>query len=246
MSSKPPEPRFWFRVALLVACTVLSQTGWSMGLRSFVALPVEKGGKVLRLQLERNRDTGRETAAASLAYGLSGRQTLLVGVPYRISPGGADRWGNVSALYRHIVRQIDGPGRTRRLGLLGGAVLATDSGRDPALQAGAVASFHRGRTSWDLDALYQPGLGSRPDGARYDVSWQYRVTPAEYPDWGLATEWDIVLELNGRYIEGHSTVHQATAGLQWIHRRWVLEGGVTRDLSGPRDTAALLSFRWHY
>jgi hypothetical protein len=32
----------------------------------------------------------------------------------------------------------------------------------------------------------------RPDGARYDVSWQYRMTPAEYPDWGLVSEWDVV------------------------------------------------------
>jgi hypothetical protein len=208
--------------------------------------PSRKASKVLRLQLERTPDAHRETATVSMAWGLSGTQTLLFGVPYRLSPGGDARWGDVSALYRYVVRQVDGPRRTSRLAVLGGAVVATDGEHDTALQAGAVATFHRGRYSWDLDILYQAGRGSRPDGARYDISWQYRVTPAEYPDWGLASEWDVVLELNGRYVEERSTIHQATAGLQWVHRRWVLEGGITKDLSGPRDTTALLSIRWHY
>lgn len=246
MSIEAPNPGPGFRVAVLLACVAFGPASWSMGVRSFVALPIEKGGTVLRGQLERNRDAGRETAAASLAYGLSGKQTLLLGVPYRVSPGGGDRWGDVSVLYRHIVRQIDGPGRTSRLGLLGGAVLPTDGDRDAAVQAGAVATFHRGRYAWDLDVVYQPGIETRPDSARYDFSWQYRVTPAEYPDWGLASEWDLVLELNGRYIEGGSTIHQTTTGLQWIHRRWVLEGAIIKDLNGPRDTAALLSVRWHH
>jgi len=49
---------------------------------------------------------------------------------------------------------------------------------------------------------------------RYDISWQYRLTPAEFPEWGLSSEWDLVLELGGRYRQIQSTVHQATGGLQ--------------------------------
>ena len=217
-----------------------------MGLRSFVALPVEKGGQVLRLQMERNDDRDVNTAFASLAYGLSGKQTLLFGLPYRVSPSGSDQLGDFSALYRHIVWQVDARGRTSRLGLLGGAVIPTESNRDGAIQAGAVATFFRGRYGWDLDVLFQSGRADRPDAGRYDISWQYRLTPAEYPDWGLVPEWDVVLELGGRYSEGQSTTHQATGGLQWVHRRWVLEGGITKDLNGPRDRRALLSFRWHF
>ena len=41
-------------------------------------------------------------------------------------------------------------------------------------------------------------------------------------------------------------VHQATAGLQWIHRRWVLEGGVVQDLNASEDTRLVLSMRIHF
>ncbi len=246
MSGKLPKPGFVRRLAFLIVSLSISQLSWSMGLRSFVALPVEKGGQILRLQMERNDDSDVNTAIASLAYGLSGKQTLMFGLPYQVSPGGSDQLGDLSALYRHIVWQVDAPGRTSRLGLLGGAVIPTESGRDGAIQAGAVATCSRGRYAWDLDVLYQSGRADRPDAGRYDISWQYRLTPAEYPDWGLVPEWDVVLELSGRYSEGRSTTHQATGGLQWVHRRWVLEGGLTKDLNGPRDRRALLSFRWHF
>ena len=104
-----------------------------MGLRSFVALPIEKGGQVLRLQMERNSDRGVDRTIASLAYGLSGKQTLMFGLPYRVSPSGGEQLGDFSALYRHIVWQIDTPARTSRLGLLAGAVVPTESGRDGAI-----------------------------------------------------------------------------------------------------------------
>lgn len=217
-----------------------------MGLRSFVALPLDKGGTTLRFQGERNSDRDVNRLIVNAAYGLSGKQTLLFGIPYRLSPGGGDRLGDLSALYRHIVWQVDGPARTSRLGILGGVVVPGDSDRDFALQGGAVATFFRSRHEWDLDVLYQIGLADRPDGARYDVSWQYRLTPTEHPDWGVGSEWHGVFELGGRYSEGHSMVHQATAGLQWIHQRWVLEGGVTQDLNGPRDTRFLVSMRIHF
>jgi hypothetical protein len=245
MWEKPPKRYFSCGLALVAIVGSAAQPARAMGLRSFVALPVEKGGEVVRLQIERNESADRNIAAASLAHGLSGTQTLLLAVPYRLSPGGRDRWGDLSALYRHIVWQVDGANRTSRLGLLGGAVVPTDGDRDLALQAGAVATFYRGRYEWDLDVLYLRGQGARPDAGRYDVSWQYRLTPAEYPDWGLVPEWNMVIELGGRYTQGESTTHQITGGVQWIHRRWVLEGGITQDLSGPRDRSALLSFRWH-
>ncbi len=231
-------------IALLLV--LVTSAGWSMGLRSFVALPVDKGGTVLRFQAERNDDSDVNRLIASVAYGLSGRQTLLVGIPYRISSGSDDRQGDLSVLYRPIILQVDAPARTSRLGLLGGVIVPTDSDRDFALQGGAVSTFYRGRYGWDLSFLYQAGLADRLNRARYDVSWQYRLSPAQYPDWGVGAEWDGVLELGGRYSEGDSLVHQATAGLQWIHQSWVLEGGVTQDLNGPKDTRFLLSVRFHF
>jgi len=246
MSAKFPDFGIVRSLVFAALCVTFSQPSLAMGLRSFVALPVEKGGQVLRLQLQRNFDADIDRAIASLAWGLSGRSTLLFGLPYRLSPGGSDQLGDFSILYRHTAWQLDGPGTTSRLAWLGGVVIPTDKNRDTAVQAGAVATFYRGRFEWDLDVLYRSGQGNRPNSGRYDISWQYRLTPAEFPEWGLSSEWDLVLELGGRYHQNQSTVHQATGGLQWIHPRWVLEAGLTRDLNGPRDTTALLSSRWHF
>lgn len=231
-----------FTLGVLMAPMLAS----AMGLRSFVALPLEKGGTVLRLFAEHNADIDIDTLTTELAYGISGTQTLFFGLPYRLSPAGGDRTGDLSALYRHIVWRVDDDAGTSRLGLLGGAILPTESSRDGQIQAGAVATFFRRRYEWDLDLLYQKGLDQARDSGRYDVSWQYRLAPAVYPAWGIGSEWDSVLELNGRWTEGNDTIHQFTAGLQWIHRRWVLEGGVVQDLNGPEDTRLVLSTRIHF
>ena len=49
----------------------------AMGLRSFVALPVDKDGKVVRIQYQRNADTHTDVLVTNAAYGLNGKQTLL-------------------------------------------------------------------------------------------------------------------------------------------------------------------------
>ncbi len=231
-----------FALGALLAPTLVP----AMGLRSFVALPLEKSGTVLRLFAERNSDTNVDTLTTELAYGMSGTQTLFLALPYRLSPAGNDRTGDLSLLYRHIVWQQDDTTGTRRLGLLGGLVLPSDSGRDTRAQAGAVATFYRGRQEWDVDFLWIDGLGQAPDSARYDVAWQFRLTPATYPAWGIGSEWDLDVELNGRWREGYETTHQLTVGLQWILRRWVLEGGAVKDLNGPEDTRFVLSTRIHF
>lgn len=237
------------RTVFIVAAAwlmVSSSGAWAMGLRSFVALPLEKGGTVLRFFDEYNLDRDVNILSTNLAYGISGKQTLFFGLPYRLSPSGGDRLSDLNVLYRHIVWQVDDDIGTSRLGLLGGVVVPTDSGRDLRVQAGAVATFFRRRHEWDLDVLWVQGTGNVPNSARYDISWQYRLTPAAYPEWGAATEWDGVLELNGRWVEGNTLVHQFTAGLQWIHRRWVLEAGVVQDLNGPQATRLVLSTRIHF
>lgn len=225
---------------------LLNSVAMAMGLRSFVALPLEKGGVVLRLFDQQNLSQETNVLTTSLAYGISGKQTIFFALPYRLSPSGGERTGDVSILYRHTVWQVDDDAGTSRLALLGGGVVPTDSDRDGRLQAGAVATFYRRRFEWDLNVLWVQGLGNAPNTARYDISWQYRLAPTNYPEWGIKSEWDGVLELNGRWVEGNTFVHQITAGLQWIHLRWVLEGGIVQDLNGPQDTHLVLSTRVHF
>ena len=218
----------------------------AMGIRSFVALPVEQGGAVVRLLDEHNGNTDDNVLTASLAYGLSGRQTLFAAMPYRLSSGVGDRLGDISLLYRHIVWQVDNMQGTSRLGLLGGLVIPTDQERDAAVQAGAVATFYQQRHEWDIDALWIEGLGKREDRARYDIAWQYRLSPAQHPDWGIGSEWDIDVELGGRWQRGNTLLHQATLGLQYITRRRVLEGALVQDINGSHDSRFILSSRLHF
>lgn len=222
-----------------------------MGLRSFVALPVESGGMVVRLAVEHARETDTNTLITSAAYGISAKQTLLLGAPYRLSPAGSNRQGDVSVLYRHIVWQQDHLSGTNRLGLLGGVLIPADdiptgSHQEAAVQAGFVFTHFKNRHEIDIDALYQAGMDNRPDTGRYDISWQYRLAPNQRPDWGIAPEIYSVLEFNGRWREGQSTTHQVTTGLQWVHQQWVVEGGVAKDINNKHELRYILSTRFHF
>lgn len=241
---KKPANKFLYFICFILI--TISANTYGMGLRSFVALPVEKNGTVIRLSLEHAKDADTDTLITSTAYGISNHQTLLLGMPYRLAPAGNDRQGDVSVLYRHIVRQTDRFSGTDRLGLLGGAIVPTKRDRDPAIQAGLVFTHFQDRNEIDIDVLYQSGTGERPDAGRYDVSWQYRLLPAERPEWGIKPELNGVLELNGRWNEGNNMTHQLTTGLQWIHQKWVLEGGLIKDLNNKNELRYLLSARFHF
>ena len=229
-------------------CLSLSNMGIvnAMGLRSFVALPVEKGGAVMRISYVNAQQASTDTLDANAAYGISAKQTLLLGLPYRLSPAGSNQQGDLSLMYRHIVWQQDSLEGTNRLGLLGGAVVPTESDREAAIQAGFVFTRFRNRHELDIDALYQQGLENRIDRGRYDVSWQYRLTPETRPDWGIGQELNSVLELNGRWSEGNSITHQITLGLQWINQKLVVEGGVFKDLNNAAEIGYIASMRFHF
>jgi len=218
----------------------------AMGLRSFVALPLEENGHVLRVIAEHNEESSSNYLKTNYAYGISAKQTLLLGLPYRLSPSGDNKTGNISALYRHTIIQNDKKDSTYRLALLGGGILPTQSEADGSIQAGAVATFSQNRHGVDIDFLYRKGLGNDKNTAQYDVSWQYRLSPAVYPQWGISPEWDMVLELNGRYLESNTITHQLTAGLQWIDKEWVFEGGVFKDLNNTHNTGLMFSTRTHF
>jgi len=81
--------------------SIYSANLFAMGLRSFVALPLEQGGIVLRLQDIDNLNTDRNIAIANIALGITGKQALLFGIPYRLSPSGPNRSGDISFLYRY-------------------------------------------------------------------------------------------------------------------------------------------------
>lgn len=218
-----------------------------MGLRSFVALPINKGGVVTRLVVDEVPETNNEQLTSNLAYGIDGRQTLFIAAPYRISSGKGDRLGDISLLYRNILWQDIESTNPTRIGLLLGGVAPTDSDRDLKASAGFVVTHVNDKHEIDVDALWQYGIDDAPNTLRYDLSWQYRIYPQEFPEWGLSSLVNTVFEFAGRGVEGDTVVQQITGGLQWVVTpRWVLEGGIIQDISGPDDTNYIVSARFHF
>ena len=218
-----------------------------MGLRSFVALPINKGGVVTRFVFDEIPETNNKRLTSNLAYGIDGKQTFFLAAPYRLSSGEGDRLGDIDMLYRNIVWQDLDSINPTRIGLLVGAAIPTESDRDPKASAGFVVTHAKERNEWDVDALWQQGIDDAPNTLRYDISWQYRIYPKEYPEWGLSSLVNTVVEFGGRGEEGDTVVQQVTGGFQWVvTSRWVLEGGVIQDLNGPDDTNFLVSTRFHF
>lgn len=210
----------------------------AMGLRSFVALPLEQGGTVIRPLLEHDSDADASQLTTELAYGLTARQTLIVAVPYRVAGGSGRRVGDVMAFYRHQLWSVDTDSGTTRWSLLGGAIIDRDG--HARAQLGTVATWFHDRHEIDADLLAAESGHGHPASARYDVSWQYRLNPGERA-W-----WMSVLELGGRWVDGAGTTQQLTVGIQRIEGAWVIEGGVVHDLNKRRGTSVLLGVRFHF
>lgn len=240
-------------IAALLALLTVPNTN-SMGLRSLVALPLDKYGYVIRFLYVHATNSNSDNFISSAAYGLNNKQALLFSMPYKVAPSDEQVFSELSTLYRHTVIQDDFFSGTSRLALLTGAIIpisasASDPSnkhRDPAIQVGFVYTFFKNRHAFDFDTLYQAGIDSRPNSGRYDISWQYRLSPSIYPDWGIAPEIYMVTELGGRWQAGDKITHQVTLGLQWVHSTWVIEGGIVRNLSNNNDLTLLLSSRFHF
>jgi len=225
-------------IILLLGAGAAVSPASAMGLRAFVALPLEQGGSVVRPLLEHDRDANTTQLTTEFAYGLSATQTLMFALPYRVSGGSGRRTGDLMAFYRHQLWSADTAAGTARWSLLGGAVVDHDGHARP--QLGTVATWFRDRHEIDADLVAVGRGNGNPASGRYDLSWQYRLNPGERA-W-----WMSVLELGGRWQVGGTTTQQFTVGLQRIDGPWVIEGGIVHDVNNRHDTSVLLGVRYHF
>lgn len=216
----------------------------AMALRSFVAMPLEKNGMLVRMIAEENIDSDVTVLMTNFAYGLSAKQTLFIGLPYKFDDPSSGIQ-NTNFLYRHLIAQSYQGGNVRRFGFLAGAILPKEDQSENRVQAGIVSTVAYRRHQWDMDALWVDGLGEVNDSARFDISWQYRLVPAKRSAWEQSNEWNSIIELGGRWNEISGTTYQYTIGVQWLSRRWVLEGGTVIDINKPEQQRYLLGFRVH-
>jgi hypothetical protein len=246
--------------------TLIPATLFGLGLRAFVAVPLAKGDWMLR-ELYMNNDTAKmEVMMTAVGYGITAKDMIMVMAPAVVKPAKNPSISNVTVLYRRTLFQKDTADTTLRLGLLAGADIATSStvttsGNSAttknlygATDAGLVATYFKGRNQFDVDYLYKVGEQSRINSYQYDTSWQYRLSPAEFSEWGLGHMINAVVEYSGRWNNVTELVHQGTLGLQYVSGQLVVEGGVVQDLNKPKAagggygkkaTTYLLGFRLH-
>jgi hypothetical protein len=248
-------------MALSIASVGIAGMIQAAGINTNVALPVREGGYVYRAQLRflsasddptfLDRDIDLYAIPNVLVYGAAARTTLFGILPYfsrsvdSTDAGlrqSVDGFGDLRFLVRQTVYARDALQRTSRLGLLAG--LEIPSGKDEFsshstdYQLGAVYTLQDGRHELDSDLIYKINTEGRGrelgDQLQYDLAYQLRVSPWEWPERGTPSQIYLVLEANGNTgqkarsdgIElddtGGTTVF-LSPGFQFVTRRAIYE-----------------------
>ncbi len=251
--------RSWSASTALAASVigVLSATVTAGPINTNVALTPGEGASIFRLQYSFSegdapgpvRHISSSTVRATLVYGIREDLSFLLTIPYvnrqvdRLTSKGArfedahDGVADIPILLKYrFWQRDDGPGRTARWAVLGGLNVRSGDGDftsdsyDPLV--GTVFSWRRDRRRFDADLVYQfnTGAGSfRHDEIRYDAAYSYRVWPTKYEPTD-AHEFDVVAELNGRYLTDGSHELLASPGVQYITQNWILEASIQLPL----------------
>lgn len=181
-----------------------------------------------------------------IAYGISRNVGIQFDVPmvYRDvsvgSAGGPDdqfRIADMTALVKWRVYQNDfGPTETMRFSLIGGLQIPGNSdftmdasdGIDPII--GAVFSTVKGRHGFNADALWEFYTGNdrdegKSDSLRYDASYLYRLSPAEYTAESTGA-WYAVAEINGYYDANGDHEVFLSPGIMYEDRAFTLDATI--------------------
>lgn len=134
-----------------------------------------------------------------------------------------------------------GPTDTMRLALLGGVQIpggtttywdSTEEGWNPLL--GAVFSMVAGRHGANASAVWELDTagGDNPDGGlRGDLSYLYRLAPAEYGATTSHSAWYAAAELNGLYETNGNTQLFFSPGIMYEASWWTLDAAVMIPLA---------------
>ena len=251
----------WCLLILLLAADV-----HAAGINTDVALPVREGGFIYRTQLRYatasddptslDRDIETYLIPNVLVYGATERTTLFGIVRYVSQSvdlsidGSRERndvqgFGDLTFLLRQTIYARDAVQRTSRLALIGG--LEIPSGKEELSShstdfiLGGVYTLQTGRHELDADLLYKVNTEGRGvelgDELRYDVAYELRVTPWEWPERGTPSQIYLVLEANGHsagktvtpdgeVADSGGTVLFLSPGIQLVTRRIIYEASV--------------------
>ncbi len=248
------------------------------GINTNVALPVREGGFVYRTQLRYvstsddptplDRDIDAYIIPNVRVYGATARTTLFSILPFisqsvESSMGGSRQdtdlqgFGDLTFLLRQTVYVRDAVQRTSRLALIGG--LEIPSGKDDFSShstdfvLGGVYTLQTGRHELDADLLYKVNTEARDvelgDELRYDLAYELRISPWNWPQQGTPSQIYLVLEANGisfrrtltpdgELADSGGTVVFLSPGIQLVSQRIIYEASlqlpVMKNLNGDQ------------
>ncbi len=251
---------------------------WAAGINTNVALPVREGGFVYRTQVRfisasddpspMNRDIEAYVVPNVLVYGATSQTTLFGILPHIFKSverdsGGIrqeDRtngFGDLTFLLRQTVYARDAVQRTSRLGLIGGLEIPVGSedfsSHSTDFVLGGVYTLQTGRHEFDADLLYNVNTEARDldlgEELQYDLAYELRLFPWQWPERGTPSQLYAVIEANGRSIERArsngmelddtgGTVVFLSPGIQWVTQRIIYETSlqvpVIQNLNGSQ------------
>ncbi|MFQ5671663.1 MAG: transporter [Nitrospinales bacterium] len=241
----------------------------------------------------RNRKLDVFTLPVVGVYGITSRAAVLVKAPYinkdLRTAGGSTRSnqgvGDTTLLGKYRFYTLDYKGTTSRFSVIGGLELPTGDNeeRDSAgvlpapLQlgsgsvdfiAGGLYTFGSLSQEVDINVVYKFNREANDfdfgDKFNYNFAYQRRFWPWTFPDEGLYTQWNAVLELNGVYTRrnaaGGSTVEASggntlflSPGIQFVDQQTIfgfsIQVPIVQDLNGNQlesDYQLAFSFRYTF
>ncbi len=255
------------------------------GINTNVALPVRQGGFVYRTQLRflsvsddpspLNRDIEAYVVANVLIYGATSRTTLFGILPYIFESverdsGGireddrSNGFGDLTFLLRQTVYARDAVQRTSRLGLIGGLEIPVGSedfsSHSTDFLLGGVYTLQTGRHEFDSNLLYKVNTEARDldlgEELQYDLAYELRLFPWQWPERGTPSQLFAVIEVNGRSIERArsngierddtgGTIVFLSPGIQWVTQRVIYEASLqvplVQNLNGDQVETDLVA-----
>ena len=239
---------------------------YAAGINTNVALPVREGGFVYRTQVRflsasddptpLDRDVNVYAVPNVLVYGATARTTLFGILPYisrsvDFTAAGlrqtddTDGFGDLTFLLRQTVYVQDALQRTSRFALLAGLEIPSGkeefSSHSTDFLLGGVYTLQDGRHEFDTDLIYKINTAGhdleRGDELRYNVAYELRVSPWEWPERGTPSQIYLVMELNGstsrrafasgaKLADTGGTTVFLSPGIQYVTRRIIYEASV--------------------
>jgi hypothetical protein len=268
---------------------IVIPASWAAPIATNTALPISANEIIVRVQLVAahasdspgglNRHVDRFEARSVLGYGLTSKLAFFGMLPVvyieqvfgdvRSSDSGL---GDAELFARYEVFRSDKPGRTFRIAPFAG--LRFPTGKEGKTGDGSLDVFGGviatlASTQWVLDSQLRHDFNAessgfeRGDATRFDVSFQYRWSPAKVVRDTPAFVYG-VLELSANYSERNRVggvtdpnsggfLLYLTPGLQYAARRWIVDFGVkipvVSDLIGTAlepDYSVLTSIRVNF